>query len=116
MNAKLPDGSYLIPGNQAPSQPYLYGVPNVTLIGTSVMTGDQANAALDYDLNSKDRIGVKYYYQNDPVTQALQFLSDRRLSGDPEQRIAGGGHRQHHRHRQPSELGAAPGLCAQGFV
>ncbi len=73
MNAKLPDGSYLIPGNQVPSQPYMYGVPNVTLIGTSVMTGEQLNGAIDYDMNSKDRMGVKYYYQNDPITQPYNF-------------------------------------------
>ncbi len=75
MNATLPDGSYLIPGNQVPSQPYMYGVPNVTLIGTSLMTGDQANAAVDYDLNSKDRIEAKYFYQNDPVTKPYGFSS-----------------------------------------
>ncbi|MGA2634003.1 MAG: TonB-dependent receptor [Terracidiphilus sp.] len=73
MNAKLPDGSYLIPGNQAPSQPYLYGVPNVNLIGTSLMTGDMAYGAVDYDINSKDRIGAKYYFQDDPVTQPYNF-------------------------------------------
>jgi hypothetical protein len=73
MNATLPDGSYLIPGNQVPSQPYMYGVPNVTLRGTSVMTADQANGAVDYDLNSKDRIGAKYFYQNDPITQPYNF-------------------------------------------
>jgi hypothetical protein len=72
MSAKLPDGSYLIPSAQT-SAPYQYGVSNVTLLGTSVMTSDQANAALDYDLNTRDRISAKYYYQNDPVTQPHNF-------------------------------------------
>ena len=72
MNAKLPNGQYLIPSAQN-SAPYEYGVPNVTLIGTSTMTADQANAAVDYDLNSKDRLEAKYYYQNDPVTQPYNF-------------------------------------------
>ena len=51
----------------------MYGVPNVTLIGTSVMTGDQVNGAIDYDMNSKDRMAVKYYYQNDPITKPYNF-------------------------------------------
>ena len=38
--------------------------------------GDDRRAGqrpVDYDMNSKDRIGVKYYYQNDPVTQPYNF-------------------------------------------
>jgi hypothetical protein len=72
MNATLPNGSYLIPSAQT-SAPYQYGVPNVTLIGTSVMTSDQATASVDYDLTSRDRISAKYYYQNDPVSQPYNF-------------------------------------------
>jgi hypothetical protein len=72
MNATLPDGSLLIPSAQS-SATYQYGVPNVTLIGTSVMTSDQATASVDYDLNSRDRISAKYYYQNDPITQPYNF-------------------------------------------
>jgi hypothetical protein len=72
MTAKLPNGQYLIPSAQT-SAPYQYGVPNVTLIGNAVMTGDQATAALDYDLSKKDRLSVKYYYQNDPVSKPYGF-------------------------------------------
>lgn len=72
MNAKLPDGSYLIPSAQN-SNPYHFGVPNVTLIGNSIMTSDQANANVDWQLNSKDRLSTKYYYQNDPVTLPYDF-------------------------------------------
>jgi hypothetical protein len=66
MNAKLPNGSYMIPSAQT-SAAYAYGVPNVTLIGTSVLATDQAAASLDYDLSKTDRLGFKYYYQHDPV-------------------------------------------------
>jgi hypothetical protein len=66
MNAKLPNGDFMIPSAQS-SAPYAYGVPNVTLIGTSTLTTDQAAASLDYDLSSKDRLSFKYYYQHDPV-------------------------------------------------
>ena len=70
MNAKLSNGQYMIPSTQLPTTtPYAYGVPNVTLVGVSVMAGDQANAALDYDLSKNDRLSFKYYYQNDPVTK-----------------------------------------------
>jgi hypothetical protein len=72
MNAKLPNGQYLIPSAQT-SAAYQYGVPNVTLIGTSEMTSDQATAAVDYDLSKADRFEVKYYYQNDPVTKPYGF-------------------------------------------
>ncbi|MGD0731000.1 MAG: carboxypeptidase regulatory-like domain-containing protein, partial [Terracidiphilus sp.] len=68
MNAKLPDGSYMIPSSQN-SAPYAYGVPNVNLIGTSVFTTDQATASLDYDLSKKDRLSFKYYYQYDPLNR-----------------------------------------------
>ena len=36
LNAKLADGQYLIPSAQT-TAPYEYGVPNVTLIGTSTL-------------------------------------------------------------------------------
>jgi len=68
MGAKLPNGQYLIPSPQS-AGPYQYGVPNVTLIGTSLMTGDQATAAVDYNVSNTDHLSVKYYYQNDPVTK-----------------------------------------------
>ena len=68
MNAKLPNGQYMIPSAQS-SAAYAYGVPNVTLPGTSTLVSDQATADVDYDLNSKDRLSFKYYYQNDPVNK-----------------------------------------------
>ena len=68
MNAKLPNGQYMIPSAQT-SAPYAYGVPNVTLFGTSVMTTDQGTGSLDYNLSGKDRLSFKYFYQNDPVTK-----------------------------------------------
>jgi hypothetical protein len=69
MNAKLPNGQFMIPSDQTNGAPYSYDVPNVNLIGTSVLTTDQATASLDYDLSAKDRLSFKYYYQNDPVNK-----------------------------------------------
>ena len=73
-NATLPDGSFLIPSSQN-AQPYQYGVPNVTLFGTSLLTGEQATAAVDYDLTPADRFSVKYYYQTDPVSKPYGYSS-----------------------------------------
>jgi Carboxypeptidase regulatory-like domain len=72
LNAKLANGQYLIPSAQA-TGPYQYGVPNVTLVGTSVLTGDHANAAVDYNVSGADHLSVKYYYQSDPVTKPYGF-------------------------------------------
>jgi len=71
-NAKLPNGQYLIPSSQS-SSGYQYGVPNVNLIGTSVLTSDQATASVDYDLSKADRLSVKYFYQTAPVNKPYGF-------------------------------------------
>jgi hypothetical protein len=73
LNAKLPNGQYLIPSNQVPNQTYQYGQPNVTLVGTSVLTAEQANVSLDYDLSNSDRLSAKYYYQDAPVTKPYNY-------------------------------------------
>ncbi len=72
MNAKLPNGQYLIPSAQS-TNAYQYGVPNVTLFGTSVMTGDQATLSLDYNVSDRDRLGLKAFYQNDPTQAPYAF-------------------------------------------
>jgi hypothetical protein len=68
MNAKLPDGSYMIPSAQT-SAAYSYGVPNVTLVANSTLVADQANGAIDYDVSHRDRLSFKYFYQYDPVNK-----------------------------------------------
>jgi len=73
LQSKLPNGAYLIPSAQGGSSAYAYGVPNVTLVGVSILDGDQANGALDYDLTHNDRISFKYYYQNDPLTKPYGY-------------------------------------------
>jgi hypothetical protein len=73
LTAKLPNGQYLIPSNQNPNATYGSNVPDVTLIGTSVLTADQAAASLDYDVSKTDRLSLKYYYQNDPVMKPYGY-------------------------------------------
>jgi hypothetical protein len=66
LNAKV-DGSYLIPSADANAQSQIAnGQPDVTLQGTSVFKGDQANAALDFNVSSKGRLSAKYFYQHMP--------------------------------------------------
>ena len=80
LSATLPNGQFLIPTPQV-TTPYAYGVPNVTLVGTSMLVGDLASASVDYDLSLKDRLSFKYFYQNDPVTRPFGVSS--RLGGFP---------------------------------
>jgi hypothetical protein len=72
LQAKLPNGQYLIPSAQSNAS-YQYGVPNVNLIGTSVITADQATISVDYDLTKTDRLSAKYYYQDAPVTKPYGY-------------------------------------------
>ena len=74
LNAKLPNGQFLIPSAQS-SAPYQYGVPNVTLFGTSLLTGEQATASVDYDVTKTDRLSVKYFYQTDPVSKPYGYAN-----------------------------------------
>ena len=72
LNAKLPNGQYLIPSAQS-SAPFEFGVPNVYLIGTARMSSDLATVSLDYDATRADRISAKYFYQNAPVTRPFGY-------------------------------------------
>ncbi len=85
-NATLPNGQYMIPLAQVP-EPYAYGVPNVTLLGTSLFTGQQATAALDYDVTKTDRLSFKYFYQSDPNTMPYGFSSE--VGGFPSRTLNG---------------------------
>ena len=68
LSAKLPTGGYLIPSAQSTAG-YQYGVPNVTLLGTSQLVGNQGTGSLDYQLSNIDRLSAKYYYQADPASR-----------------------------------------------
>ena len=66
LNATLPNGQFLIPSAQN-TGPIMFDIPNVTLIGTSMLVSNQAAASVDWDVTKTDRLSVKYYYQTDPV-------------------------------------------------
>jgi len=68
LNAKLPNGSYLIPSADADGQSQLVnGQPDVSQVSTSVFKGDQANAALDFNASDSDHLSAKYFYQHMPT-------------------------------------------------
>ncbi len=72
LNAKLPNGQFLIPSAQS-NAAYQYGEPNVNLIGTSMLTSNQGTLSLDYDLTKTDRLSAKYFYQDAPVTKPYGY-------------------------------------------
>jgi hypothetical protein len=72
LNAKLPDGTFLIPSAQV-TTPFQFGSPNVTLLGTSLLVADQATASVDWDVTPTDRFSVKYYYQTAPVDKPYGY-------------------------------------------
>lgn len=63
LNAKLPNGQYLIPSAQSS---VLAGGNNVTLLQPTLFTADQATASVDHDISRTDRLSLKYYFQHDP--------------------------------------------------
>ena len=97
LNAKLPNGQYLIPSVPAS----VFGTGSATNIANAVALGsdatvqgpntkssvDQGIIDIDYQVNAKDRLSAKYYIQNDPITNP--FGSDNYLLGFPQQLSAG---------------------------
>ena len=70
LQAKLPDGSYLIPSSQRTAPGDLTTgaatASNVFLQQTSLFRVFNGIGALDYNVNARDRISAKYYYQHSP--------------------------------------------------
>ena len=78
LQAKLPDGSYLIPSVADPNTAISNlqkGFPDVSQVGTSIFRGDQATASLDYNATSNDHLTAKYYYQHTPATSPFSLSS-----------------------------------------
>lgn len=69
LQAKLPNGQYLIPSANATAQANIAaGLDDAAQVGTSVFHGDQATASLDYNLSGSDHMSAKYFYQHMPTT------------------------------------------------
>jgi hypothetical protein len=62
---KLPNGQYLVPWNDG-NVPTINFPENALIPGTAYFIADQAVSNLDWIVNSKDTLALKYYYQHDP--------------------------------------------------
>lgn len=70
LNAKLPGGRFLIPSAQItdPNTALGLGYDAVVQGPNAQLSVDQGIANVDYVLSDKDRLGVKYYIQDNPTT------------------------------------------------
>lgn len=66
LQAKLPNGQYLIPSVTSPNS-LANNQPDVTLFGSPSFIANQAVANLDYNATKTDLVALKYYYQHDPA-------------------------------------------------
>jgi hypothetical protein len=71
LNAKLPNGQYLIPSSDTSADIFGPGgnqnAYNALNSGTSVFKGDQADGTMDYNPTQTDHLALKYFYQHTPV-------------------------------------------------
>ncbi len=71
LNAKLPNGQYLIPSPNlglSATQAKDLGFDAIAQGPNSQSTVNQAIGSVDYVLSAKDRLSAKYYFQSDPTT------------------------------------------------
>ena len=69
LQAKLPNGQFAVPS--APSPGASNAPVSVPVPGISKFREDQFNSNLDFQLNSKNRLSLKFFWANNPTTQAL---------------------------------------------
>ena len=74
MQYKLPNGQFLIPNDDG-NTPTINFPENAIIPGTAYFIGDQAVGNVDYIVNSKDTLALKYYYQHDPTTAPFAYSS-----------------------------------------
>jgi hypothetical protein len=87
LQATLPNGQFLIPSADSNAVSQLVNKqPDVTLIGTSLFKGEQATTSLDYDVNAKDRLAAKYFYQHMPTVSPYATSN---MDGFPENEDTG---------------------------
>ncbi len=89
LNAKLPNGQFLIPSAQITNaaQATSLGYDAVTQGPNATSNVDQGIANIDFVASEKDRLTGKYYVQNDPTTNPFGAVGN--LLGFPQQLAAG---------------------------
>jgi Carboxypeptidase regulatory-like domain/TonB dependent receptor len=87
---KLKNGQYLIPsdtiGVNIGAESSLQKFNSAISGPPSTFNADQANANIDYNFSSSDRIAAKYYFQNDPTTSPFAVSA---VNGFPQTLQAG---------------------------
>jgi len=86
LNAKLPNGQYVIPSANPSFTPTTNFPEDFFITDPAYFISDQAVADLDYNVNSKDTLALKYYYQHDPTTAPFGYSA---VDGFPQQLDAG---------------------------
>jgi len=71
---QLPNGQYLVPWNDG-NTPTINFPENALSPGTGYFLADQAVSNLDFIVNSKDTLALKYYYQHDPSIAPYAYSS-----------------------------------------
>lgn len=88
LNAKLPNGQYLVPSAQFGStQGVALGYDAVVQGPNTQATVNQGIAGIDYVASSKDRLSGKYYIQSNPTNNPFGAVGS--LLGFPQQLSAG---------------------------
>jgi hypothetical protein len=88
LNAKLPNGQYLIPSaTYNAAQQTTLGYDAVVQGPNSESSVNQLIAAVDYVPAAKDRLSVKYYFQDDPTNNPFGAVGS--LLGFPQQLASG---------------------------
>jgi len=89
LQAKLPDGQYLIPSAQItnPAQATFLGYDAVVQGRNAIAPVDQGIVDIDYQVNDRNRLSGKYYIQNNPTTSPFGAVGS--LLGFAQQLAAG---------------------------
>ena len=74
MQYKLPNGQFMIPNDDG-NKPTINFPENAIVPSAAYFIADQAVSNLDYIVNSKDTLALKYYYQHDPTTAPFAYSS-----------------------------------------
>jgi hypothetical protein len=75
LQAKLPNGQFLIPSATTTNAPTINFPENAIVPGTAIFKADQLVADLDWNATSKDTVALKYYYQHDPTIAPYAYSS-----------------------------------------
>lgn len=68
LQAKTPNGQFIIPSENAPTENSIQSFNSFVKGPSSRFNANQVNGNIDYIFGPKDRLAGKYYFQNDPTS------------------------------------------------